>query len=350
MFCTLCAYAQVKVESEISSMEMLIGEQVAITVTVQAPDTSKVVFPTKAMMPQGVEVLEANLAPAEEQGDGMSLFACQLILTSFDEGLYYLPPLDIKVSGKVYKTNQLALKVLLPDNVDTTYVEAYDGPKYYGPKDIQKQPFNFFLDGWHVPTIMFVGLLLLLLLTYFLYGRMRKNKPILRQMNIVKRVLPHQRAMKAIEDIKAEHMTVADDSKEYYTRLTDTLRVYINERYGFNAMEMTSAEIIERLMAVDDPKALDELRNLFLTADLVKFAKYSTHISENDANLFNAIDFINQTKQENQPAEVKEVTQLSDEQKRTNSTRRLLKGFVIALGVLSILLFIAIVIVIIQLL
>lgn len=35
-----------------------------------------------------------------------------------------------------------------------------------------------------------------------------------------------------------------------------------------------------------------------MTADLVKFAKYSTLINENDMNLVNAIEFINQTKQE----------------------------------------------------
>ena len=35
---------------------------------------------------------------------------------------------------------------------------------------------------------------------------------------------------------------------EYYTRLTAILRTYIEKRYGFNAMEMTSTEIIDRLL------------------------------------------------------------------------------------------------------
>ena len=98
-------------------------------------------------------------------------------------------------------------------------------------------------------------------------------------------------------------MVSAEDSKAYYTRLTDTLRKYIEERYGFNAMEMTSSEIIEKLTATQDEKALSELRHLFLTADLVKFAKYSTLINENDMNLVNAIAFIDQTKLENVPVE-----------------------------------------------
>ena len=120
-------------------------------------------------------------------------------------------------------------------------------------------------------------------------------------------------------------MVQSENQKEYYTRLTDTLRKYIEERYGFSAMEMTSSEIIERLMAVADDKSLDELRALFRTADLVKFAKYSTLINENDMNLVNAIEFINQTKLENMPAEEVVRPQLTTEQVRTVKTRRVLR-------------------------
>ena len=61
-----------------------------------------------------------------------------------------------------------------------------------------------------------------------------------------------------------------------------------------------------------------------MTADLVKFAKYSTLINENDMNLVNAIEFINQTKQEQQVVE-EEKPQLSAEDQRSLKTRRILK-------------------------
>ena len=77
------------------------------------------------------------------------------------------------------------------------------------------------------------------------------------------------------------------------------------------------------------------MRQLFLTADLVKFAKYSTLINENDANLVNAIDFINQTKLENQPTEETVKPQLSEEDKRSVKERRLLKTFIWTLGIVA---------------
>ena len=138
-------------------------------------------------------------------------------------------------------------------------------------------------------------------------------------------------------------MVTSENSKEYYTKLTDTLRKYMEERYGFNAMEMTSSEIIEHLMATQDQKALDELRHLFTTADLVKFAKYSTLINENDMNLVNAIEFINQTKLENVPVEETVKPELSEEDQRSQKARRVLKTLIAVIGVVSVVLFVYVV-------
>jgi hypothetical protein len=76
-----------------------------------------------------------------------------------------------------------------------------------------------------------------------------------------------------------------------------------------------------------------------MTADLVKFAKYSTMINENDQNLVNAIDFINQTKLENQPTEETIRPQLSVEDQRTQKERRILKCFIVGLMLAGIALF-----------
>ena len=105
-----------------------------------------------------------------------------------------------------------------------------------------------------------------------------------------------------------------------YTQLTDTLRNYIQERYGFNAMEMTSGEIIERLTEENDEEALAELRELFQTADLVKFAKWTTLINENDANLMTALEYINQTKQEEDPNQPQEEVIVTPEARRQRAT------------------------------
>ena len=204
--------------------------------------------------------------------------------------------------------------------MDTTNYE-----QYFGPKDVQDNPFDWELDDWALPFWLSVLLLVLLAVLYYLYIRLRDNKPVIAHIRIVKRLLPHQKAMKAIEEIKADKMVSSEDPKEYYTRLTDTLRKYIEERYGFNAMEMTSSEIIDQLMKNADQESLAELRQLFLTADLVKFAKYSTLINENDANLVSAVDFINKTKIEQPVSQEPVKPQYTQEEQETRKRRLVLK-------------------------
>lgn len=315
--CHLLTFAQASVKAVINPIEMLIGQQATVTLTVEAKDDAKVEWPVlqaRQMLVPGVEVVNTH------HPDSRTM---DIVLTSFDGNLYPLPAFKVKVDGKDYQSSELALKVLEVE-VDTTQMN-----KFYPPKDVQDNPFLW--SDWSAPFWLSVLVLLLIAIGYYLYLRLRDNKPVIAHIKIVKRLLPHQKAMKEIEQIKADKMVSSENQKEYYTKLTDTLRKYIEERYGFSAMEMTSTEIIERLMATGDQQSLDELRQLFLTADLVKFAKYSTMINENDANLVNAIDFINQTKLENLPTEEVEKPQLSEADQRSQKERRVLKGVIWAI-------------------
>ena len=317
-YVTATALAQVGVEATIDSIQMLIGQQVHVTLTATTPVDATVVFPTyksREQLVAGVEVLTVSEEKKETMDGGQRLSRIYT-LTSFDGNLYYLPPFKVKVNVKEYQSKSLALKVMEVD-VDTTKMN-----QFFGPKDVQDNPFQW--SDWSLVFWLSVLLLVLLGVAAYLYVRLRDNKPLIKSFKLVKRLLPHQKAMKEIEQIKADKMVSSENQKEYYTKLTDTLRRYIEERYKFSAMEMTSSEIIERLTQDGDQKSLDELRQLFTTADLVKFAKYSTLINENDMNLVNAIEFINQTKLET-PVVEEEKPQISEADQRTLKARRILK-------------------------
>ena len=323
---TLLAMAQASVKATITPIEMMIGEQAQVLLTIDgAADDAKIEWPKlepRKMLVPGVEIISTQRPAAN---------SLLVTLTSFDGNLYPLPPFKVKVNGKELQTNELALKVVEVE-VDTTQMN-----KFFGPKDVQDNPFLW--SEWSSAFWLSVLMLLLIAAGYWLYLRLRDNKPVIAHIKIVRRLLPHQKAMKEIEQIKADKMVSSENQKEYYTKLTDTLRKYIEERYGFSAMEMTSTEIIERLTSSGDQQSLDELRQLFTTADLVKFAKYSTMINENDANLVSAIDFINQTKLENQPVEEVQKPQLSAADQRTQKERRVLKTVIWCVVVATVALF-----------
>lgn len=304
----------VTVEAKIDSLQILIGEQAKIQLQIAMDSKQKASFPLLGdTLVRGVEIVETSKIDTQYLNDNQRMLLTQeYTITSFDSALYYLPPLSVTVDDKQYKSRALALKVY------SIPVDTLNPDHFFGQKTIMKAPFAW--EDWRgIIGLSLLSIPLLILLIYLLI-RIRDNKPIIRKVKVEPKLPPHVLAMKHIEKVKEEKVGLKDQPKEYYTKLTDIIRTYIKDRFGFNALEMTSSEIIDELMEVKEKENLDELRSLLQTADLVKFAKHNPLINENDANLINAIDFINETKlvaDENQKPQPTEITIIEKRSLRT---------------------------------
>ena len=320
MGCSTLAFGQT-VEQRMDSLQLLIGQQTILHLKATARKGARIVLPSFKPQDQivpGVEVVEQSKGDTMQMGDDRIQVSRDYTLTSFDEKVYVVPALDVKIDGKSYHGNPLALKVL------TVPVDTVHPNQFYPAKGVQDNPFEW--SEWSFAFWLSLLMIIICGAMIYLRNRLKKNKPIIARIRIVKRVPAHEKALREINDIKHHHTSASQETqKEYYTQLTNRLRAYIVSRFGFNAMEMTSGEIIERLRASGDQKMIDELRMLFSTADLVKFAKYEIPMNENDANLVNAINFIDQTKTDEQPKEEKIVPTLSTEDQKSQQQRRLIK-------------------------
>ena len=320
MGCSTLAIGQT-VEQRMDSLQLLIGQQTILHLKVTARKGARIVLPSFKPQDQivpGVEVVEQSKGDTMQMGDDRIQVSRDYTLTSFDEKVFVVPALDVKIDGKSYHGNPLALKVL------TVPVDTVHPNQFYPAKGVQDNPFEW--SEWSFAFWLSLLMIIICGAMIYLRNRLKKNKPIIARIRIVKRVPAHEKALREINDIKHHHTSASQETqKEYYTQLTNTLRAYIVSRFGFNAMEMTSGEIIEHLRSSGDQKMIDELRMLFSTADLVKFAKYEIPMNENDANLVNAINFIDRTKTDEQPKEEKIVPTLSTEDQKSQQQRRLIK-------------------------
>ncbi len=333
-FCVLSASvkAQVQVDVKIDSLELYIGQQTDLTLSVTLDAKQKLRMPDikkgQELIPD-VEVVEVGKLDTAILNDGKRLTVSQAYtITAWDSAFYYLPPMQVMVDTTHYESKSLALKVYTVD-VDTLHLD-----QFFPPNDIMELPFLW--AEWRM--VVFGGVLFLLMLAAiaYLWYHVKHGKPIVRFIRRKKKLPPHQVAMDEIERIKSERKWAEEDSKEYYTLLTDTLRNYIRDRYGFNAMEMTSSEIIDRLIAENNEEALDELREIFRTADLVKFAKWSTLINENDANLVAAVEYVNQTKIEPDPNAKPEPEVIKETDQKRLTQVKMMRVAMIVLGILSV--------------
>lgn len=323
------AAQSVTVDATIDSLQILIGEQAKIKLQVSLDANKRALFPVYTdTLVRGVEIIDVAKPDTQLLNGGKrALITQEYTVTSFDSALYYLPPMEVTVDNQKYRSKALALKVY---SVDVP-LDPENPEQFFGPKSVMQAPFAW--EDWYGFMACAVLLVPFVLLLIYLVKRFFDNKPIIRKVKVEPKLPPHQLAMQEMERIKSEKVWQKGNSKEYYTELTDTLRTYIKERFGFNALEMTSAEIIEKLLEVKDKEAIADLRELFQTADLVKFAKHNPLMNENDANLVNAIDFINETKEQEEENAKPQPTEITIIEKRSLRTKVLLGTGIAALSV-----------------
>ena len=170
--------------------------------------------------------------------------------------------------------------------VSTVPVNADKPEEFYDIKNVWKPPFVL---ADYYPWIFGVLLTLFLIcVVAYVIKRMRNRQSILPFKKPEPKLPPHEQAIKELDEIKQQKLWQQGRSKEYYTLITDTLRRYIVDRFGINAMEMTSGEILDIIRKQQEATSVYEsLKQIMQLADFVKFAKMNPLPDENDLSLMN---------------------------------------------------------------
>ena len=307
------SHAQVQVTASVDSTKILIGGRSHYFITVYAPKGTKISFPEfnkKEIVPD-VEVLSARSDTAD--ANGKIRIRRIYTITAWDAKRYTLPAQKVIVGGATKTTGNVTLDVQAVP-VDT--VKSTPMP----PDDIQKVPFSW---GEWVPVISVIVLALILICFVFYLYRILCHKKNGRALKKARALSYYEQAKHDLSEIAANKMLYAEQ-KAYYTDVTNVLRKYISQRYNINALEMTSHEILESMKDVCD---VSELKVVFNTADLVKFAKYSTDANDMTYYLDSIVHFIDSTK-------VEETNDVVEEPKENISDTRSRKIIKLAIGLL----------------
>ncbi|MDY7110088.1 MAG: hypothetical protein SYC29_15765, partial [Planctomycetota bacterium] len=108
---------------------------------------------------------------------------------------------------------------------------------------------------------------------------------------------PHVWAMSQLEALADERLPEQRRFHEFYFRLSDIVRQYIERRFGLRAPERTTEEFLRETR--DDPLLSAEQKDLlagFLrAADMVKFARHEPEAEECEAASIAARGFVDQT-------------------------------------------------------
>lgn len=279
--------------------ELLMGHTAALQVSVSIPsDTASVEFPLLreaaarnrryvTFAGDSVEMLVAH-KKALDVDDGRYSMRYELAVQAFDSGRYELPPLEFMVDGRPVASNSVELSVLpvkakADDKIDDFTGVAQPFELNPNPEDMVEAE-SAVLIWWIVAVAV---LLLVAAAGFFLY---KKNGRIFPGGRVP---LPYEVALDKLAKLRRQNLPERGKTKEYYTRLSDVLRVYLRKQFGIKTYEKTSAEILRQ---VEDDETLSRyagvLRSIFETSDFVKFAKVNPSDVENSRCMSDAVRFV----------------------------------------------------------
>ena len=259
-------YAQ-EVKVETNTKNIKIGEQIQYKVSVETPADTPVSFPEGQTFAP-LEMVKTRAADTLRDG-GKYRLVKEYYLTQFDEGKYTIPSQKIRINNKDYFTDSLLVEV------HTVAIDTLKQP-LYDIKPIQevKKPFTSY--GWILTIIATVLLLLIVAFVYFVFIR-KKKFPFLQTQ---KKLPPFDRAIQDLKELQNSKYLIQSQHKEYYTRLTDIVKAYLEEEVHILAKESTTDELLTKINLLQEKGKLNlnqetitNLKRVLQTADLVKFAK-----------------------------------------------------------------------------
>ncbi len=283
------AYAQ-QARIELTPDEILMGQHGRMVIDIEAPSHGHIILPVFADTITGdIEVIRFGRPDTLHQNEKIISLRQTHVITAWEEGYYPVPPQRFKHIFEGDTTlfeSRAALLQVKGVAVDMT-------EKYRDIRPIWLIP----LTLWEVLRWVLLVIAIALLL-FFLFKWLRQQKLDPPEPDIWEKpdVPAHIAAISSLETLRRKELWQAGKIKQYYSELTAILRLYIRKRFGIDAMEMTTAEIMRLLpQKTMDDTLTEQARGILETADLVKFAKHQPGSDEHVQVLEEALEFVRNT-------------------------------------------------------
>lgn len=301
---TLSASGQdVSVKVRFDTTQVLTGDQLWFTVTLEKPEGERLSLQRFADTLAGkIEILRGPVSDTVRES-GREIVSERYLVTSFDSGRYEVPPVFAEVAGesgvKRYYSDYTYLVVNRPETAP-----ADSTMKFFDIVGPYRAPVT---AGEILPWILAVAMITAIAWFLERYYRNRR-KPGSPETEEIQVESPHVIAYRSLEKLKGEKLWQKGKYKEYYTRLSEILRNYIDMRFGLNSLESTTYEILRDFEAVAAGKreAADALKQVLTLSDMVKFAKLVPDSSDCELSIEQSWSFVSLTRKEKsalQPSE-----------------------------------------------
>ena len=297
------AIGQISVESKVDRSAIFIGDIIKYSVLITHDPDVELQSPSLAANLGSFEIRDYKvLDPVKENEQIIS--QTDYLISTFVTGEFDIPALEI-----IYKTtDDTTLKTIKTEPI-TILVKSLNPDEAGDIRDIKpplEPPRDYRqLILW---TIIGIAIVALVFTAFYYVKRRREGKSF-----IPKRSKPprpaHEIALEALDRLSKRDLLKDGKIKQYYVELSDIIRNYIEARYYIIAPEMTTNQLLDKMLREQiNADHLHLLREILDNSDIVKFAKYIPSERENQETTELAFEFVNKTKLVIEPdAEITEL-------------------------------------------
>lgn len=265
------------VGASLDKPEAHVGDRLTLTVSAVAKAGVAVTLPQKLDLGK-LEVLDRDDGDrnGRDLGDGRRSHRFVLGVSAYETGELEVPPISLSYitpKGDVRTVDTDALPVTI-----RALVAADDAnPETQPPRP----PRSALVEDERVVRVLkyggiaLGGVIAFLVAFIFIRRALRRRVPVAESALAGPARAPDSVAMEKLAALRAAGNFPADGYRPFYFALTEIVREYLGARYGFDALEMTSTELLDELgrRAPHLTQANADVPRFFGDCDLVKFAK-----------------------------------------------------------------------------
>lgn len=282
----------IEVKSEVDTSTITIGDRINYSIIIDRDKDLRIMKPGEGLNLGMFEIKDYKFHdPVEEEGRLIEKY--DFTISVYDTGKFTIPPFPIAYFP--VDTSQ-QYKIIEASPIDIYVKSVISGDDAKELKDIKfplSIPFNYFF--WISMAAVAILVIVISYLAYLLWKR-RKEKGYIFSPPPLPRPA-HEVALEALESLYQSSLLEKKQFKEFFSRLSDILRLYLEGRYFFDALEETTNEIvIDAKKHVEETDLLNNLKNILELSDLIKFAKYIPEENEIDTAKDQCLNFVNATK------------------------------------------------------
>jgi hypothetical protein len=254
-----------------------LGEQAAITIEVVANASDTVVFPQfKDTITGHIEIAEVYPPDTTYDDDNITIkeLTQKIKVTSFDSGVWVIPPISVVVNGDTLQSDPLILVVQTVEADTTKPIKPIVEPYQVNLTFLEWLKLN-----WHWLALAIGIIMLIIGLIYYLKNR--KTNEIAEEPQV--EISLDEQIWNRIQTLEQQKLWQQGNFKEYYSQISELLRFLLEKTLYFNALELPTADIVKHLKyQAIEPTILQQIKHILTVADLAKYAKEQPIASENE--------------------------------------------------------------------